>query len=246
MSTVHFILQGKGGVGKSVIAALLAQYLHDKNMTVRCVDADPLNKTLAGFEALKVAKVDLLEKSERGGERIDPHRFDELVELVAAQGADSHVIVDAGSSAFIALVHYIVTNEVVAVLTKSGHEVIVHTLVTGGQMLRDTLHGAYQLVGQIEGVRFVVWLNPFLGPVAADGKTFEQMKAYQDVKKRIEAVISLPAFTDELFPQDIASMLADRLTFKEAIGSPAFTLMSRHRLTKAQSEFYSCLDSLAV
>ena len=56
MSIVHFILQGKGGVGKSVVAALLAQYLHDKNVTVRCVDADPLNKTLAGFEALRLRK----------------------------------------------------------------------------------------------------------------------------------------------------------------------------------------------
>jgi adenylylsulfate kinase-like enzyme len=30
MSTVHLILQGKGGVGKSVVATLLAQYLRDK------------------------------------------------------------------------------------------------------------------------------------------------------------------------------------------------------------------------
>jgi hypothetical protein len=65
-------------------------------------------------------------------------------------------------------------------------------------------HTLIGVVKQIEGVRFVVWLNPFLGPVVADGKTFEQMKVYLDVKKRIEA-ISLPAYTDELFPQDIAS-----------------------------------------
>jgi hypothetical protein len=246
MSTVHFILQGKGGVGKSVVAALLAQYLQDKNLIVRCVDADPLNKTLAGFESLNVAKVDLLEKSERGGERINPRRFDGLVQLIATQAADSHVIVDTGSSAFIALVHYIVTNEVVTVLTKAGHEVVVHTVVTGGQMLLDTLHGASQLVKQIEGVRFVVWLNPFLGPVVADGKTFEQMKVYQDVKKRIEAVISLPAYTDELFPQDIVSMLTDRLTFKEAIESPAFTLMSRHRLGVVRQDFYGRFDALMV
>jgi hypothetical protein len=66
-------------------------------------------------------------------------------------------------------------------------------------------HTLIGVVKQIEGVRFVVWLNPFLGPVVADGKTFEQMKIYLDVKKRIEVVISLPAYTDELFPQDIAS-----------------------------------------
>jgi hypothetical protein len=83
---------------------------------------------------------------------------------------------------------------------------VVHTVVTGGQALLDTLHGVAQLVKQLDSVRFVVWLNPFWGPIAEDGKTFEQMKTYQDIKKRIETVISLPAFTDELFPQDIAGM----------------------------------------
>jgi CO dehydrogenase nickel-insertion accessory protein CooC1 len=39
MSTVHLILQGKGGVGKSFIAALLAQYLQEKGVPVRCFDA---------------------------------------------------------------------------------------------------------------------------------------------------------------------------------------------------------------
>src|SRR5271165_4803485 len=58
--------------------------------------------------------------------------------------------------------------------------------------------------------------------------------------------VSLPAFTDELFPQDKASMLKSRLTFKEAIESPDYSLMSRHRLKVAQREFYSRLDSLAV
>ena len=53
MSTVHLILQGKGGVGKSFIAALLAQYLQEKGVAVRCFDADPVNSTLASFPALK-------------------------------------------------------------------------------------------------------------------------------------------------------------------------------------------------
>jgi hypothetical protein len=62
-----------------------------------------------------------------------------------------------------------------------------------------------------------IWLNPFWGPVADNGRTFEQMNLYETVKKRIETIVSLPAFNDELFPQDIASMLKSRLTFKEAI-----------------------------
>jgi hypothetical protein len=37
-----------------------------------------------------------------------------------------------------------------------------------------------------------------------------------------------------------------RLTFGEAIQSPEFTLMSRHRLSVAQQDAYARLDGLAV
>jgi hypothetical protein len=37
--------------------------------------------------------------------------------------------------------------------------------------------------------------------------------------------MNLPACADELFPQDIASTLKSRLTFTEAIESPAMSLM---------------------
>ena len=245
MSTVHLILQGKGGVGKSVIATLLVQYLLDKGLAVTCFDADPVNSTLASFSGLQVTKVDLIETTEKG-RRINPRRFDDLVEKIASQPAQSHVIVDTGASAFVPLVHYMVSNDLADVLTKTGHELVIHSVVTGGQALLDTLNGASQLVAQLDSARFVIWLNPFWGPVSEDGKTFEQMKTYQDMKKRIEAVISLPTFNDELFPQDIASMLKGRLTFKDAIASPALTLMSRHRLKIAQRDFYSRLDTLAV
>jgi hypothetical protein len=245
MSTVHFVLQGKGGVGKSYAAVLFAQYLRERGLPVSCFDGDPLNQTFGGFAALNVKKVDFLETTEKG-RRINPRRFDDLVEEIANQPGDSHVIVDTGSSSFVALVHYLVAHDVFSVLSKMGHGVVVHTIVTGGQALLDTLHGAAQLIKQLEGVRFVVWLNPFWGPVAEDGKSFEQMKTYQDMKKRIESVIALPAYSDELLPQDIGAMLKKRLTFKEAIESPEFTLMSRHRLSVAQKDVYARLDGLPV
>jgi CO dehydrogenase nickel-insertion accessory protein CooC1 len=103
VSTVHLILQGKGGVGKSVIATLLAQYLKDKELTVACFDADPVNSTLAGFAGLQVTKVDLIETTEKG-RRINPRRFDDLVEKIAGQPPESHIIVGTGSSALVPLV----------------------------------------------------------------------------------------------------------------------------------------------
>ena len=86
MSTTHWFLQGKGGVGKSLAACLLAQYLPDKSFNVRCYDADPINSTFASFAALTAAKVDLIDASDKG-RRINPRRFDDLVEQIAGHPA---------------------------------------------------------------------------------------------------------------------------------------------------------------
>jgi hypothetical protein len=82
----------------------------------------------------------------------------------------AHVIVDTGSRAFVPLLHYVLSNEVQAILSQGGHQLVVHTIVTGGQALLDTLHGAAQLVKQMDAARFVIWLNPFWGPVADNGR----------------------------------------------------------------------------
>jgi hypothetical protein len=57
----------------------------------------------------------------------------------------------------------------------------------------------------MDAARSVVWLNPFWGPVADNGRTFEQVNLYEVIKKRIETIVRLPAFTDELFPQERAA-----------------------------------------
>jgi hypothetical protein len=66
-----------------------------------------------------------------------------------------------------------------------------------------------KLVSQLDAP-FVIWLNPFWGTVADGGKTFEQMRTYEEIRSKVETVVSLPAFTDELFPKDIVSMLGFR------------------------------------
>ena len=45
---VHFILQGKGGVGKSLVAAI-AQYVRTRTDAVVCFDTDPINQTLTNY-----------------------------------------------------------------------------------------------------------------------------------------------------------------------------------------------------
>ena len=76
---------------------------------------------------------------------------------------------------------------------------------TGSQALPDTLNGFAQLVTQDpDECQFVVWLNPYWGPVESEGKTFEQMKVYQANKNRVSAIIHIPALKDR--KQDIPKL----------------------------------------
>jgi adenylylsulfate kinase-like enzyme len=53
--SVHLSLQGKGGVGKSLVASILALYLNRKALAVRCIDSDPVNKTLSQYKGVRSA-----------------------------------------------------------------------------------------------------------------------------------------------------------------------------------------------
>ena len=92
MATIHFILQGKGGVGKSMIAAFLYQAAAELGKSVEAFDTDPVNATLAGYKSFSVTRIDVLDDSGA----VEPRKFDELVDSLAYSQCD-HVIVDNGA-----------------------------------------------------------------------------------------------------------------------------------------------------
>lgn len=240
MSKVHIVLQGKGGVGKSVAAAVLAQWKISKGDTPTCIDTDPVNATFHGYAALNVQRLNIMV-----GDEIDPRSFDSLVEMIA--GAHEDVIVDNGASSFVPLSHFLISNQVPALLLGMGHELVIHTVVTGGQAMLDTVSGFAQLASQFPGEAvFVVWLNPYWGPIEHDGKGFEQMKAYMSNKARVSAIIKVPALKKETYGRDLAEMLQERLTFDEALARSSLTIMTRQRLGIIKRQVYAQLDAATV
>lgn len=235
MSNIHICLQGKGGVGKSFVSSLLAQYLQEKGTPYQCVDADPINKTLLGFKALPVHHLELLD-----GDEINPRSFDGLIELIASKNIDT--IVDNGASSFVPLSHYLISNHVPAMLHDMGHQLVIHSVIAGGQALLDTLNGLSQLLKQFpESTKFVVWLNPFWGAVSQSGKEFEDMKLYQDNAQRIHSIIRLPELKKETFGYDLGNLLQERMTFTEALNSDK-NLMTKQRIKIIRDGIYKQLD----
>src|SRR5215469_10245277 len=93
--TIHLILQGKGGVGKSVVASWLAEFLIKRGQPVRCIDGDPVNRSFGQYQAFSAEKLDLL----NADGVLQRTRYDALVERFLAE--DAVFVLDSGATAFL-------------------------------------------------------------------------------------------------------------------------------------------------
>jgi hypothetical protein len=133
-----------------------------------------------------------------------------------------------------------------AALVEAGKEVFLHSVVTGGQALVDTLRGFDSLakVAPPEA-RLIVWLNQYFGPIRSEEKEFEQMAVYERYRKRIEALVKLPRLNPYTSGKDLELMIARKLTFDEALGGTQFGLMEKQRLKAAQKAIFGQLALMA-
>jgi len=238
MALINMTLQGKGGVGKSLVSTLLAQHYKARGLEPLCFDTDPVNQTFGGFKALGVKRLAL---GASAGE-IDPRAFDGLIEDVLGLPSDAVVVIDNGAASFLPLMSYMAENGVVSFLAESGHELRCHTVLTGGQALDDTVMGLEGLFQAFPDVPVVVWLNEYFGKVEKNGKAFEDTKLYRDNGARIHALVRMAAVRKETFGVDVETMLKARLTFDEAVADPSFSIMARQRLKTLWRAFSTEMD----
>ena len=107
-TTIHILLQRKGGVGKSLIASFLTQYFTSRGHAVRCIDADPVNCTFSQYGRLNVQRLRVLPN---GG--IDA-AFDALMETLFKDHGT--FVIDSGATTFIPLWNRLSQRDVIAAL----------------------------------------------------------------------------------------------------------------------------------
>jgi adenylylsulfate kinase-like enzyme len=235
---VHLVLQGKGGVGKSVVASWLAEFLLNSGKPVCCVDGDPVNRSLGQYKALRAEKLDLVNQDGL----VQRTRYDNLLERFATD--DAAFVVDSGATAFMPFWTYVAETEMVAVLREAGRQVYVHVPICGGEMLNDTLLGFKTLAESTTERSLVLWINEYFGPVARDGKCFEQMQVYLDNQEKVLGSIGIPQRSPDTYGDTIRLMREKKLTFAEAIESADFMLAQRSRLHIVRRDLFEQLQRL--
>ena len=240
MATVHFIQQGKGGVGKSMIASILYQTLRYREKPVVAFDTDPVNATLAGFKEFEVTCLDILKNGD-----IDPRQFDTLIDSIMEQRPETHVIVDNGASSFLALNSYIKENNIIGLLEGDGHSVFFHSVITGGQAIADTVLGLRSLAVGFPTTPIVVWLNPYFGEIVMDGRPFEEFKVYHEFSGQFHAVITIPEGNKATIGKDLETLFAKRQSFENAISSGQ-SIVVRSRLQRYRDTLVTAIDNAAI
>lgn len=240
MVTAHFLMQGKGGAGKSLVAALLYQYLHRRNLIVEGMDTDPINLTFAGYKEFNIRALDVMK-----GNDIDQRQFDLIIEAVCDMPDGTHMVIDNGASSFVSLCGYIKESRAFEILAEEGHAVLLHSVVTGGQALGDTLSNLDSLIDHFYDVPIVAWLNPYFGDITLDGNDFYGFKVYQKAPNNYKAVIELPPLKPDTFGRDFEELIAKRWSFAQGLNS-RLPIMTRSRLASVWLGIERVIDEARI
>ncbi len=137
MAKVHMAMGAKGGIGKSFIAALMAQYLTDNVVDCKpiCIDLDFKNKTFSQYAGLDVNLLDV----ESNGD-IDKSKFDVFINRIDSAAPDDIMIVDTGGNIYLALTDYLNSNAVLDLLVEMGNAIVMHVPVMSGADMFPTLN----------------------------------------------------------------------------------------------------------
>jgi cellulose biosynthesis protein BcsQ len=238
-NSVHFILQGKGGVGKSFIASLLCQYFQANDLSLFAFDTDQENQTLAGYSMLHARKISVKD----GSHTIDVKGFDKLIESLLVE--EGTFLVDTGANTFSPMLAYMTENEVIEFLVENGKKVYIHTVVGGGDVLADTANGFNSIALNSENASVILWMNEHFGKMeTAEGKLFTETKVYKDNKEKLAGIVSLPQRNKQTFGDDILRLNTKRLTVAEAMESTDFTIMEKQRIKNVARDVFTQLEQI--
>jgi len=224
--TVNLMLAGKGGIGKTLGASLIAQWLREQGESVAVIDADPVQASLASIPSLAAEEVTLLE-----GDIVNVAAMDAVVSRFVTE--DRHFVVDCGASGFRPFSSYLLRDGLVEIVAGSDKRVLLHTVIAGGAgdaMTHTSVAVAHLIDAFLPHVEVVVWLNPYFGALEHNGVSIEDTDFFDGIRGRIAAIVRLQKLDPNYSGAAFAAMLKDKLTFEDVRMSQDIGMITKLRL----------------
>ncbi|MNF86386.1 hypothetical protein D3C84_688190 [compost metagenome] len=237
--TTHWTLQGKGGVGKSLVSSILGQYFTERGYIPACADTDPVNSTFHRIESLNVTLVPITD-----GGTVVQRLFDPLFEAILS--ADGVSVIDNGASTFLPITQFIGSNSILEAMAECDKRVFIHSIITGGQAKDDTVTGLIKLIELVKNsktnAKIVVWQNDFWGMPSWAGESLEKMEWIKNNSDIIQGIVQIVDRKSDAFSTDIRLMSEFHLTCREFRDSDQFGMLAKSRVFRVFNDVYSELD----
>lgn len=241
VNNIHLVLQGKGGVGKSAVAVLIAQWLQSKGERLICADTDPVNASFTQYKSLDVAHIEIAKDG-----NVIQSKFDPLIENIV--GNEANFVIDNGAATFLPLTKYLVENDIYQIFAEAGKKVYIHSVLTGGQAKTDTYNGFAELLNKVnKHAKVVVWENEFWGPVEYEGRSITETKLFKEADKagKIAGVVKIiDRSQSDAFVEDFKRMTSEHMTISDVKSSESFNFLAKNRLGKIVSAVFTELDAV--
>lgn len=240
-NTTHWVLQGKGGAGKSFIAAGLVQYFRWLSYAPVSGDTDPVNSTLHQIKGLNAQLVPITE-----GGTVVQRLFDPLFESILSVPTVS--VVDNGASTFLPMIKFVSSNGILELMQEQNKQVYIHCVVVGGQAKDDTVSGLLSLIELVKrsktNAKIVVWENEFWGIPDFNGRPLREMPWFTDNKTIIQGVVRIVDRNSDAFSTDIRLMTENHMTLSDVHESEKFGVLAKSRINRVFSDIFKELNAV--
>lgn len=232
--TVHIVLQGKGGVGKTLVASMIAEYCLRGGLA-GVIDMDPKNGSLSEFSGFSTEKV----RVNDGGSFAEA---DDLFNAILESKPSDCWVIDTAGESFDAVLEYLVNEGVAANLEEANHTVYCHVVIVGGasQMASGmSLAKATESLKET-AVNVVVWNNDYFGDV--DGSIAGNVV---DIMSSEHAgTVFLTTRERRGLKASIERKYIDKLTTDEVIGN--WKMLERNRIIRFYNDIFVQLDAISI
>lgn len=238
MNIANFVIQGKGGVGKSFVAWVIGQYGLEKWESTYYADLDPTNASFHRYPALNAEHINI----SKTDKEIDRRRFDDVVDALCLHEGFS--LVDTGAPTFLPLMSYITENKTFELLEDQGRDVYIHTPIVGGPAMEQTLVGLQSILQSCPG-KVVIWENEYFGAVDIDGKRIVETQLYKKHQDRIAGVIKIAKYPADTLAVDIKTILEKRMVLADG-KTAGFRIPAQNRIENFKRDMFDQLERVGL
>ncbi|MDR3326122.1 MAG: hypothetical protein LBS66_02270 [Rhodospirillaceae bacterium] len=215
---IELTLQSRGGVGKTIVSAILTQYFQLLNRSLFCIDADILNPNFSKFKNLNAELFTL---------GMDTSNDDWKQLILRAEDINSeHLIIDIPSSLYIPIWSQLTKGRALANL---NHEVRFHYLFINTEIDEN---GLSKIVDNFLAEPIVVWIHHNLN----ETKTRELLSNKYGINKFI--------YLSKRY--DLKKIFTNHLTFKEIIKSSTLSIYTKQNIILMLRELYQQMEEAGL